>query len=101
VIGQAPASRAVRRRHRVEVPRGRRVDASMVELAAAVEEVLLGLGDDIAKVENTPVPAKLISDSKVRVARAIALIGCGGGGAGSRLYSSERYALIVQIFWEV
>jgi predicted transport protein len=51
VTGQTPAPRAVRRR-RAEVPRDRRADGPMVELAAAVDEVLLGLGDDITKVEN-------------------------------------------------
>ncbi|MDO0916741.1 DUF5655 domain-containing protein [Streptomyces sp. DT2A-34] len=52
VTGQTPASRAVRRRRRVEAPRDRRADGAIVELAAAVDEVLLGLGDDITKVEN-------------------------------------------------
>lgn len=47
VAGQPPASRAVRRRRRVEAPRDRRADGAIVELSAAVDEVLLGLGDDI------------------------------------------------------
>ncbi|WP_326759221.1 DUF5655 domain-containing protein [Streptomyces phaeochromogenes] len=52
VTGQTLAYRAVRRRSRAEAPRDRRVDGAMVDLAAAVDEVLLGLGDDITKVEN-------------------------------------------------
>jgi predicted transport protein len=52
VTGQTPAARAARRRRRAEVPRDRRADRAIVELAAAVDEVLLGLGDDITKVEN-------------------------------------------------
>ncbi|MEH0658534.1 DUF5655 domain-containing protein [Streptomyces turgidiscabies] len=52
IAGQTPASRAVCRRRRAEVPRDRRTDGAMVELAAAVDEVLLGLGDDITRVEN-------------------------------------------------
>ncbi|MGW4200370.1 DUF5655 domain-containing protein [Streptomyces sp. NPDC004726] len=52
IAGQTPASRAVRRRRRAEAPRDRRPDGTMVELAAAVDEVLLGLGDDTTRVEN-------------------------------------------------
>jgi predicted transport protein len=52
VTGHTAASRATRRRRRAEVPRGRREEGVMTDLAAAVEEVLLGLGDDITKVEN-------------------------------------------------
>lgn len=52
VTGQNPASSAGRRRRMAEVPLDRRADGAMVEMAAAVDEVLLGLGDDITKVEN-------------------------------------------------
>ncbi|MFF0201973.1 DUF5655 domain-containing protein [Streptomyces sp. NPDC005017] len=52
VTGQTAVSRAARRRRGAETPRGRREDRAMTELAAAVDEVLLGLGDDITKVEN-------------------------------------------------
>ncbi|MEN1888994.1 DUF5655 domain-containing protein [Streptomyces mirabilis] len=53
VTGQTLTSKAARRGRRAAVPRNRRADGAMVEMAAAVDEVLLGLGDDITKVENT------------------------------------------------
>ncbi|KPI25172.1 hypothetical protein OV320_8377 [Actinobacteria bacterium OV320] len=52
VTGQTAVSTAGRRRHGVEALRGRREHGAITELAAAVDEVLLGLGDDITKVEN-------------------------------------------------
>ncbi|WP_405889858.1 endonuclease NucS [Streptomyces sp. NBC_00133] len=52
VTGQTAAPRAARRRRAAEVPRARRAEGAMAELTAAVDEVLLGLGDDITKVEN-------------------------------------------------
>ncbi|MEU9240753.1 DUF5655 domain-containing protein [Streptomyces sp. NPDC048385] len=52
VTGQTAVSTADRRRHGVEALRGRREHGAITELAAAVDEVLLGLGDDITKVEN-------------------------------------------------
>lgn len=52
VTGQTAVSRAARCRRGAEAPRVRREHGAMTELAAAVDDALLGLGDDITKVEN-------------------------------------------------
>ncbi|MFI9588196.1 DUF5655 domain-containing protein [Streptomyces sp. NPDC052236] len=52
VTGQMAAPRTTRRRRAAEAPRARRTDGAMAQLAAAVDEALLGLGDDITQVHN-------------------------------------------------
>ncbi|MFE2595480.1 DUF5655 domain-containing protein [Streptomyces sp. NPDC059396] len=52
VTGQTAAPAAARRRHTARVEGGRVAGRAMEELAAAVDEVLLGLGDDITTVQN-------------------------------------------------
>jgi predicted transport protein len=51
VTGQSVASRRVRRRA-AGLPASRRQDGAMTELAAAVDEVLLGLGDGVTWVQR-------------------------------------------------
>ncbi|NXY95815.1 transporter [Streptomyces sp. BR123] len=50
--GRRTAPKAGRRRGTAKAQRTERPDGAMEELAAAVDEVLLGLGEDITKVEN-------------------------------------------------
>ncbi|WP_043267046.1 DUF5655 domain-containing protein [Streptomyces sp. CT34] len=51
VTGQSAAARRGRR-HAAGLPTGRRQDGAMVELAAAVDEALLGVGDGITRVQR-------------------------------------------------
>ncbi|MCX0246566.1 DUF5655 domain-containing protein [Streptomyces drozdowiczii] len=50
--GRRTASKVGRRRGTAKAQRSDRPDSAMEELAAAVDEVLLGFGEDITKVEN-------------------------------------------------
>lgn len=52
VSGLAAVSGTARRRRVPETARVRTADGAMAELAAAVDEVLLGLGDDITRVQR-------------------------------------------------
>ncbi|MFE3138449.1 DUF5655 domain-containing protein [Streptomyces scopuliridis] len=52
VTGQTAAPRAARQRRAARAEGARVAGGAMEELAAAVDEVLLGLGDDITKVQN-------------------------------------------------
>ncbi|MEU6965682.1 DUF5655 domain-containing protein [Streptomyces chrestomyceticus] len=52
VTGQTAGSGAARRRRMAERTRGHLAQGAMAELAAAVDETLLGLGQDITKTEN-------------------------------------------------
>ncbi|WP_238783149.1 DUF5655 domain-containing protein [Streptomyces monomycini] len=52
VTGQAAASGTARRARAAEKKRGHLAQGAMAELAAAVDETLLGLGPDITRAEN-------------------------------------------------